>query len=113
MRIGETRYSTGGEIEFAQYLDGSVCIMLHDGSDGTYLRLTVNLPEHKLAKDCVWIKNWSENEGAWDALVKAGVGTATGRSVMTGFATAHEMKLSDAAIKQRDEAFAKADAANK
>lgn len=34
---------------------------------------TVNLPDYDLPDGCVAVKNYSENEGMWEALVKAGI----------------------------------------
>jgi len=40
---------------------------------------TVNIPEAMLQEGEVWIKNWSENEGIYEALMAAGIiGEAVG-----------------------------------
>lgn len=50
---------------------------------------TVNL-EEKPTEGCVWIKDWSENAGILDELVKLGAGVATGREVPSGWVTVKE-----------------------
>jgi hypothetical protein len=55
-------------------------------------------------EDCLFIKEWSENEGITDALKKAGV--ICGAPVVEtqcGFVTAKAYQLTDAAIKERDQ----------
>jgi len=48
---------------------------------------TVNIPDKALESDEVFIKDYSENEGMLDALVKAGIVEDTGRRVTTGHVT--------------------------
>jgi len=48
---------------------------------------TVNLSDTPLASDEVIVKDYSENEGMLDTLLKAGVVELTGRTVSTGFVT--------------------------
>jgi hypothetical protein len=48
---------------------------------------TVNMPEVALAPDEVIIKDYSENEGILDVLLKAGIVELTGKQVQSGFVT--------------------------
>lgn len=54
---------------------------------------TVNLPDSPPAEGCVWIKDWSENDGMLDALTQAGVIAATGRTMAAGYVLAHEARI--------------------
>lgn len=48
---------------------------------------TVNIPEETLSPEEVIIKDYSENEGMLDVLLKAGIVELSGRSIRTGFVT--------------------------
>lgn len=56
---------------------------------------TVNIPAmaHSLEPNQVFIKNWSENEGVLDELVRLGIVEDTGLRVPTGFVEAAVCKL--------------------
>lgn len=54
---------------------------------------TVNIPMANLEADEVVIKDYSENEGVLEALVKAGVVKDTGKIIATGFVTCPVCKL--------------------
>jgi hypothetical protein len=58
-----------------------------------WFTVTVNLPEEPLDDNCVFIKDFSENEGILDCMVKAGVIELTGRLVETGYVVVPEAKL--------------------
>lgn len=67
-----------------QYYDGSLALVLICKEDGqTYAKASVNLDseKHKLKKDEVIIKTYSENEGILDVLLKHKIVKKTGRSV--------------------------------
>jgi hypothetical protein len=46
----------------------------------------------------VWIKDWSENEGVYDALVSSGVIEPTEVTMPTGFVEARLGRLTPAAV---------------
>lgn len=73
------------------YLDGSTALRIVD-EFGVLATATVWL-ETPPQKGCVWIKDWSENEGMLASLVAAGVVEATGQVQETGFVVAHEARL--------------------
>lgn len=50
---------------------------------------TINIAEAPLAVDEVIIKDYSENAGLLDALLKAGIVEKTGRTVQHGFCESH------------------------
>ena len=54
---------------------------------------SVNLPNTPLGENEIFIKNWSENEGVLEALVKAGIVEDTGQTVPTGFVEANVCRL--------------------
>ena len=63
-------------LELVDVVDGSPVVMA-----------TVNLPDEKLDPDEVFIKDYSENDGLLDALMKAGIVEDTGRRVTSGYVT--------------------------
>lgn len=63
-----------------------VALSLIDEDDGEPIATcTVNLPNESLRDDEVLIKDYSENEGILDCLVKAGVVKDTGKRVCSGY----------------------------
>ena len=54
---------------------------------------TVNIPTEELKDDEVIIKNYSENEGVLDVLVRAGVVSEPIRTIETGHVTVPVVKL--------------------
>jgi len=77
-----------------KYANGRTAIKLYDSEHGDPIATaTVNLPDETLPDNHVFIKNWSENEGILDCLVKANYIKPTGRTVNTGFVTAIEAEL--------------------
>lgn len=78
-------------IERGTYSDGSTALVVMDGFERV-ATATVWLPTPP-QEGCVWIKDWSENEGMLASLVAAGVVEATGQVEPTGFVVAHEARL--------------------
>jgi len=73
---------------------GGVALELVDEIDGESVAMaTVNLPEVVLDHDVVLIKDWSENEGMLDCLVKHNIVSYTGKDVRTGMVRANICKL--------------------
>lgn len=79
-------------IERHAYKDGSPALQVWD-EDGPLATATVYLLGQPASDGCVWIKDWSENEGMLDSLTALGVIEPTGRTTQAGFATAHEARL--------------------
>lgn len=80
------------ELVFGKYGDGSVAIQGTSLIGEPIFTATVALDE-KPAEGCVFLKDWSENQGISEALVKAGIVEMTGRKVPAGFCEALEAKL--------------------
>lgn len=80
---------------FGQYRDNDrTAIKLIDAETGEPIATaTINLPECQLGDDEVIIKDYSENEGMLDALVKANIVEATGMMVQSGHVTCPVVKL--------------------
>lgn len=103
-KIGPTKHCEGGWLQFAFYAVGDkperrIAIVLVDGKsriEGPLMTCTVNFTDAMPAEQCVWIKDWSENEGILQALVKGKIGKCTGRIHAAGYTVAHELRLSDA-----------------
>jgi len=85
------------QVSFSAYSmhDGQrTAIVLNNASTGErYMVATVNLPQEPLKEDEVLIKNWSENEGIYQALVSAGIISQAIDHVATGFVYALKCKL--------------------
>jgi len=81
-------------LQFGEYNNGRTAIELIDKKNGEpVLVATVNIPQEKLDKDEIIIKNWSENEGILDVLQKAGIVGEIIRKVPTGHVEADVVKL--------------------
>jgi hypothetical protein len=83
------------EVGFAKYLaNDSIAIVLHppgDPDEGSMA--TVYMNGQPPAEGCVWIKDYSENEGVLQALTDAGVIKPTSRTTQAGYAIVHEAAL--------------------
>lgn len=82
-------------IHFSEYSNKRTAILLVDPFDplDTVAVATTNIPDVPLLEDEVIIKDYSENEGMFDVLTKAGIVSDTGRRVQTGFVTCPICKL--------------------
>ena len=68
------------------YVNNRVALELIDANDGEPVAMaSINIPEIALASDEIIIKDYSENEGMLDCLLKAGVVELSGRYVQHGF----------------------------
>ncbi len=93
-RLTCTFLGTTCVVRFARYRDtGHVAIRLEDPEGMPFATATVNAPDVFLEGDEVLIKNWSENEGILDALVRAGIVKVTPMRVTVGRAVAPVCKL--------------------
>lgn len=83
------------EIQFKQwnctilkrkYGNGRPAVQLMDAEDGSPVATaTINLPDVKLQENEVIIKDYSENEGMYNALTSAGIISEQKRAVASGF----------------------------
>lgn len=62
-------------VHVTRYMDNNrTALVLHSvETEEPIATATVNIPEATLAEDEVFIKNWSENKGILEALVKEGI----------------------------------------
>jgi len=82
------------KLHFRKYGNDRTALILTDVEDGSPVATaTINIPEFPLAKEYVIIKDYSENEGMLDALMKAGVVGKPTRFVQSGFVTCPVCKL--------------------
>lgn len=104
--IGRTKYSENRELQFTFYMVGDnpyerIAITAVDQETGEpSLTVTCNFPELEVNPGHVWVKSWGENQGVLVALIEAKIGTLTGRRTSAGHVTSHELKLSDAVLKE-------------
>jgi len=94
-KTGDREYTV--ELEKDTYVkDGSLALSLvHRDSEGYpehLMRLTV-WHVIKPAEGCVWIKDYSENEGIADWIEANGIAIRTGEVLPNGFVLLIEMKL--------------------
>jgi hypothetical protein len=81
-------------LERGEYNNGRLALELVDiKSDEPVAVATVNMPMEALSKDEVVIKNYSENEGILDALIKAKVISQPIRIVQSGYVSSPICKL--------------------
>lgn len=71
--------------------DRTALVLMNGGQ--VYAKATVNLPDEQIDDDKVFIKDYSENEGMMNALVKAKIVKPTGRMVELEYVTVPEAKL--------------------
>lgn len=81
-----------------KYRDNSPAISLYTDDGEPYMIATVKLPDVVLKSDEVAIKDWSENRGILDVLIKAGVVSKPVRFEKTGFVTVPIVKLNRAKL---------------
>lgn len=81
------------------YSDGSWCLRLYQNGLPA-LTVTVAVENSGITDGHILIKNWSENEGVREALLKAGVIENVAVLVPTGFVHAHLCKLTETARQQ-------------
>ncbi len=84
-------------VAVGQYGNGRVALSLiaasPDDPDQKIDTATVNVVDAHPAPGCVFIKDYSENEGMMAALEASGVVKSTGRHVPTGYVEALEARL--------------------
>lgn len=93
------------QLNFKKYHNGRTCIVLTNAipiDEGSYIAepgtetitiATVNISEAKISKNEVIIKDYSENQGILDILIKAKIISDPIRFVKTGFVTCPVCKL--------------------
>ena len=86
------------EIHISRQENGQPAIRLVTPQGEPVATATVRIPEAELADDEVLIKDYSENSGILEALIRAGVVEDTGRFVRSGYAVLPVCRLSEAAL---------------
>lgn len=80
-------------LAFERYMNGRLAIELL-GTDGEpWAHCTVNMVDHIPAEGCVFIKDYSENEGMLKWLERNKIAKATGRRVRSGFVEVPEARI--------------------
>ena len=80
---------------YAEYMDGSTALALHDDYGQPLMTATVALPNVVPGSGNVFIKNWSENEGILECLIEQNVISEPVNAFETGFVQVYECKLLD------------------
>lgn len=81
------------QLDFARYSNGRTAIQLNTMEGEPWATATVNVVDQRPAKGCVFIKNYSENEGMLNWLVDNKVVRATGVVVPCGNTEANEAEI--------------------
>lgn len=82
------------DIQYLTYPNGRTAIQLVDAEDQSPIAVaTVNIPEAPLKENQVLIKDYSENQGILDVLVKAGIVKDLNQWVPSGHITADVCEL--------------------
>ena len=75
-------------VAYAKYGNDRVAIQLLQADNNEPIAVaSVNLPDHRMEADEIAIKDYSENEGMLEALMKAKVVSAPLRYIESGFVT--------------------------
>ena len=86
-------------VKLGKYSNGRVAIHLDDANEGyPYATASVNVDHVLLADDEVLIKDYSENEGMLDFLVKNNIVTPTPNGVQSGFVWLPVVILNDESV---------------
>ena len=105
IRLGGIDYAGPIEVDLTNYLDGgrgpdasALAVVLYTHEDGypeLLAKVTVNMAGMGSfpAQGCVFVKDYSENEGMLKAFVDKGWMQSTGRTVKSGWSTVTEAKL--------------------
>ena len=81
-------------VKIGTYQNGNPALSLIDCEDGIpYATCTINLPDLKLEQDEVIVKDYSENEGMLDFLIKNNIVSFTGKTVAHGWVVSAICKL--------------------
>ncbi len=80
-------------VQLHYYENGRTAIILTHDELGKLMTPTVNIPEIKLDKNQVLIKNYSENEGILDELINNKIIEDTGINISCGFVVLHLCNL--------------------
>lgn len=80
-------------MSMGKYSNGRTAIFLRDAEGWPLATATVNIPSIPIAEDEVIIKNYSENEGMYKCLRKAGIISEYIRIVRTGYVMCPVCKL--------------------
>jgi hypothetical protein len=83
----------GTHVVRTTYADGNTCLMAVSDIGEPYGILSVNIPESEIHEDCVWIKDWSENEGILEALVDSKLVESLPVTRPCGYTSAQLVKL--------------------
>jgi len=94
LKVGPLKYGQGGTIGIGFYVGGAIALVI-ESDRGIEAKATVNIPGVILPEGHIILKDWSENEGIPEALIKAGLVELTGESVATGFVNAPIAKMKE------------------
>lgn len=95
----ESEISRNVTITLRKYENDRTAIQLNDATDGhPYAVATVNMPDVLLADNEVLIKDYSENEGVLDFLIRNNIVTPTPNGVQSGFVWLPVAVLNDESV---------------
>ncbi len=80
-------------LSFAKYQDGSTALLILTSLGEPLIKVTACLPHIALAKDQILVKDYSENEGILDCLVKLEIIEDLEDPIPSGYAILNVCKL--------------------
>lgn len=96
-KVGQTKYSpqTDKLPRIGYYENGNLALELLDRQTLERIhKVSTNLHIYPSAF-CIWVKDWSENEGVYEALENSNLGAFTGCMAPAGFCTAYEFRFTE------------------
>jgi hypothetical protein len=104
MKVGPSTHSKGGVLRFGYYMPDAgdtvhrVAMWTESAGCMPEITFTVNLEDEPPQGGVVWLKTWSENDGAAEALELAGVVQLQKEWRRAGFSIARKALLTAAAL---------------
>lgn len=86
----------------ARYSNNRLALQLYGTNGEPWAMLTINVPETKLEPNEIIIKNYSENEGCYDELIRLGIIHEAHKYIHLGYVTAPVARLTDLGMQIQD-----------
>ena len=101
----KTKYDTYEDckVVYAKYPCGQNALIILESHDEPLMKASCTIPEYPIADNQVLIKNWSENEGIFQELVRHKIIKFTGKKIPTDFVYAHLCDIIDPNFKESNE----------
>ncbi|HEY5409270.1 MAG TPA: hypothetical protein VIJ94_00960 [Caulobacteraceae bacterium] len=108
MRIEKFGHCRGGELVWAFYEETgeiAVRVVWNDGTPEATLTVCPPLGTRLAGPHEIWVKSWSENQGAGLAVIRDGIADATEVHCQCGYSVAGLYQLTPEAVAEMQDAF--------